>query len=318
MNNNTPIISEEKDRQELPEGVSDKTEAALPVLPVLALLLVMCAMGVYYYGVRAAAVAAVCGGSCLAADIVCLVLCGKRLHISDLSPLITGLSIACLLPACVPYTVAAGACVFAECIVKHPFGGRGCEIICPAAAGYIFSELSFSRSLNLYPKPFEPLGLANIVSEPLYRASSGGAFGGEFSGLEMLVGNTPGTLGCTGAVIVMVCGAAVIFTGAYPRSVIIPEAALFIGYILISGNKSPAACAVDIFAVSFLSCGGHIPKKTLGRIIFGIISGIIIIIVSEISGLRFPAVYACVIAAPFAFLADGSWNRNSSETHSNT
>ncbi|MDE6592328.1 MAG: hypothetical protein K2K57_04600, partial [Oscillospiraceae bacterium] len=58
------------------------------------------------------------------------------------------------------------------------------------------------------------------------------------------------------------------------------------------------------FTIAVLSCGGHIPEKISGRIIFGIISGILIIIVSEISSLRFPAVYACVIAAPFAFLAD--------------
>lgn len=271
---------------------------------ITVVLLVLCAMGVYCYGARAAAVAGVCGASCIAADIVCLILRKKRLHIHDLTALNTGLAVACLLPASVPYTIAAGICVFAVCICRQPFGGRGCEIICPAAAGYIFAELSFSAQVNFYPKPFEPLSLANTVTDPLYRAFSESVSGGVFSELELLVGSMPGSLGCTGAVTVMVCAAAVIFIGAYPRSVIIPELSVFLGYIFLFGSKSLAACAVDIFAIAFLSCGGHIPQKISGRIIFGIISGIFVIIISEISALRYPAVYACVIAAPFAFLAD--------------
>ena len=300
MKNKSPKMLEaalNREKTKLPEGFGAESS-------LTAVLLVLCAMGVYYYGPRAAAVAAVCAASCLGADIVCVILRKKRLRIHDLSPIVTGLAIACLLPASVPYTIAAGACVFAVCIAKHPFGGRGCEIICPAAAGYIFAELSFYRQTHFYPKPFEPLGLANTVTEQLYRAFSGGVSGGEFSELELLVGSTPAPLGCTGAVTVMVCGAAVIFMGAYPRSVLISETAVFLGYIFLFGNKSPAACAVDMFAGAVLSCGGHIPEKLSGRIIFGIISGILIIIVSEISTLRFPAVYACVIAAPFAFLAD--------------
>nr|MDE6593982.1 RnfABCDGE type electron transport complex subunit D [Oscillospiraceae bacterium] len=248
MKNRSPKILEaalNKEKTKLPEGFGAESS-------LTAVLLVLCAMGVYYYGPRAAAVAFVCAASCLGADIVCLILRKKRLHIHDLSPIVTGLAIACLLPASVPYTIAAGACVFAVCIAKAPFGGRGCEIICPAAAGYIFAELSFYRQMHFYPKPFEPLGLENTVTEPLYRAFSGGVLSGEFSELELLVGSTPGTLGCTGAVTVMVCGAAVIFMGAYPRSVIIPEAAVFLGYIFLFGNKSPAACAVDIFTIAVL------------------------------------------------------------------
>ncbi|MCM1578664.1 MAG: RnfABCDGE type electron transport complex subunit D, partial [Ruminococcus sp.] len=157
-----------KEKSGLPEGFAAECWRT-------AILLMLCGMGVYYYGMRAAAVTGVCAGSCMAADMVCLILRKKRLHIHDLSALDTGLAIACLMPAGVPYTIAAGACVFAVCIAKAPFGGRGCEIVCPAAAGYIFAEMSFPRQMSLYPKPFEPLGLSNTVTEPLYSAFSSAA-----------------------------------------------------------------------------------------------------------------------------------------------
>lgn len=273
-------------------------------LAVFAVLAVLCAMGVYYYGMRAAAVAGVCAFTALAADIFCLILCRKHLQPRDLSPLITGLSIACMLPACVPYTIAAAACLFAVCAAKHPFGGRGCEIICPAAAGYIFAELSFPQQMGSYPRPFEPLSMSNIVPEQLYRSMSG-SLSGDISDLELLVGATPGTLGCTGAVTVIVCVIVLVFIGALPGGIVIPEIAIFAAYTFsVTGMGGIFRCPVDIFAAALLSCGGHIPSKVSSRIIFGIISGVLIIMIREMSTLSYPAVYAAVIAAPFAFLLD--------------
>ena len=49
-------------------------------LAVFAVLAVLCAMGVYYYGMRAAAVAGVCAFTAWAADIFCLILCRKHLQ----------------------------------------------------------------------------------------------------------------------------------------------------------------------------------------------------------------------------------------------
>lgn len=274
-------------------------------MSVLAVLAVLCAMGVYYYGTRAAAVAGVCLISSWTADAVCLIIRRRHLHFDDISSLITGLSIACLLPASVPYTTAAAACIFAICIAKHPFGGRGCEIICPAAAGYIFAELSFKAEVTYYPRPFAPLSMSNNVQEQLYRAFSGGS-SGDLSDLELLVGASPGTLGCTGAVTVIVCILVLIFTGSVPAGAVIPEIAVYSAYILIfSGTGGILRCPVDLFAAAILSSGGHVPQKNSSRVMFGIISGLLIIIISEISALNYPAVYAAVIAAPFAFLTDG-------------
>ena len=110
---------------------------------MLLVLLVTAAMSVYYYGMRAALLCIICVGVCWGLDVLCLIIQRKSLHIHDVSPIITGLAIALMMPASVPYTIAAAACAFAICIAKHPFGGHGKEIVNCAAAAYIFAKLCF-------------------------------------------------------------------------------------------------------------------------------------------------------------------------------
>lgn len=123
---------------------------------MLTVLIVLNLMAVYYYGVRALLVALTAVGTCLAADIVCLIFRRKPLHIHDISAAITGLTLSAMLPASVPYTVAAGAAVFAVCIAKHPFGGHGHEIFNCAAAGYILRSFPIRRRCCHIPSRSAP------------------------------------------------------------------------------------------------------------------------------------------------------------------
>ena len=63
---------------------------------MLTVLIVLNLMAVYYYGVRALLVALTAVGTCLAADIVCLIFRRKPLHIHDISAAITGLTLSAM------------------------------------------------------------------------------------------------------------------------------------------------------------------------------------------------------------------------------
>lgn len=277
-----------------------------------AVLSVMALMAAYYYGIRALAVTLVCVGVCWISDALCLILRRKSLHIHDLSPIVTGLALAVMMPASVPYTVAAAAAVFAVCIAKHPFGGHGYEIVSCAAAGYIFAELSFPQAVLQYPKPFGELSAGNVVTQtlfPSFTRSSAAAGALSYSDFELLIGNFCGPMGCTFTVLVIVCAFYLISRRAISPTVFLGELGTVLLWKLFTdglvGVKISLAGGMLVFAASILTADYALtPKNTYARLLYGIFAGVITVAVSEISSLENPAVYACIIAAPFGRLMD--------------
>lgn len=288
----------------------DNHKDFVPMLSIASALVVMVLMAFYYYGARALLVAAVCVAASWGSDIICLILRGKRLHIHDISPIVTGLSIAVMLPASVPYSIAALACVFAVCVAKHPFGGHGFEIFNCAAAGYVFAEISFPQAVLRYPKPFSELPASNIAAVPLYSANTGYSVVSDkvtSSDLELLIGNYCGPMGCTFIILTFVCALVLISRKAVSPLVFFPQMLLVFLWELLTdgadGVKLAAAGGMLIFAASVLSSDSAvIPQKNGSQLLYGMLCGALIIAVSEISAVGNPSVYAVIIAAPFGKL----------------
>lgn len=277
---------------------------------MLLVLAVTAAMSVYYYGMRAAVLSLLCVGVCWALDVLCLIIRRKTLHIHDISPIITGLTIALMMPASVPYTVAAAACVFAICIAKHPLGGHGSEIVNCAAAGYIFAELCFPQAVLSYPKPMTELPLNNIITEGLYPSftvSAAHATSALYTDIELLIGNFTGPMGCTFTVLTAVCALYLISRKSISGTVFFTELAMVLAWSMARGGvfrvKTALAGGMLLFGLTVLSADNNIVPKTVPeRIFFGIISASVLICTGEISRLENPVVYAAVLSAPFGRL----------------
>lgn len=93
------------------------------------------AAGAYFFGLRAAAVMALCVAVCVACEYMWQKLAKKKVTCGDLSAAVTGLLIAYNLPPTIPFWEAAVGCVFAIIVVKQCFGGIGANIVNPALAG---------------------------------------------------------------------------------------------------------------------------------------------------------------------------------------
>jgi electron transport complex protein RnfD len=91
--------------------------------------------GIYFFGARAAIVAAVSIAACVASEAIWQKLAGKKITVSDLSAVLTGLLLAYNLPPGIPLWMAAVGGIFSIIIVKQFFGGLGQNIINPALAG---------------------------------------------------------------------------------------------------------------------------------------------------------------------------------------
>ncbi|MDY3792844.1 MAG: RnfABCDGE type electron transport complex subunit D [Oscillospiraceae bacterium] len=292
------------------EGKSNRPEDFGAMVNMLLVLLVTAAMSVYYYGMRAALLCVLCVGVCWGLDVLCLIIQRKSLHIHDVSPIITGLAIALMMPASVPYTIAAAACAFAICIAKHPFGGHGKEIVNCAAAGYIFAELCFPSAVLSYPKPMTELPFTNIITDGLYPSFTSAAMrstSASYTNIELLIGNFTGPMGCTFTVLTAVCALYLISRKAISGTVFFTELAIVMGWSLAAGGvfrvRTALVGGMLLFGLSVLSCDNSIVPKTVPeRIFFGVVSAFILIAAGEISRLENPVVYAAVLSAPFGRL----------------
>ena len=141
---------------------ADNREARAWNLTSLLMTLPLLVVGSYYYGahvLRNAVAAALAAALC---EAVAARLILRRRTIDDWNAVVTGVWIACMLPAQVNSTFAApvyaavGA-VFAVLVVKIPFGGTMHAPFTPAAAGLAFLTVCFPLTVfNYMPSTLVP------------------------------------------------------------------------------------------------------------------------------------------------------------------
>ena len=184
---------------------------------MLIALLPLCFMAVYYYGIRALIVIIVSVLTCDITDRICLAF-QKKGRSGNISAVITGVIIALLLPASVPYFVVVVSGLFAILIVKHPFGGLGNNIFNPACSGIAFSLICWPEKLLEFPEPLnrsmEIIGnvtskLSPSLISTLKEKSTGLSVTNDGrltdgSILTLLIGRYTGPMGAT-MIIIIVC-----------------------------------------------------------------------------------------------------------------
>ena len=116
--------------------------ASIMTLVVIALL-PAAGFGIYNFGPRAALVLLTSIVSAVAAEFL-FGLYKKKLTITDLSAVVTGLLLGMNLPVTIPLWMAAMGSVFAILVVKCLFGGLGQNFMNPALAARCFLVISFS------------------------------------------------------------------------------------------------------------------------------------------------------------------------------
>ena len=165
-------------------------------------------MALYYYGPRVIMLGLVSVVAAVLSDCVCVLLAGRRVNPRDLSPVVTGMLLPLLMPASVPYYVAAVAAVFAIVVAKQPFGGVGNNVFNPVAAGFCFVAICFTDQLFSYTAPLQHLpvfGVLDIttVNSPAFTLEVGGL--PQYDLVDMALGNFPGPMGATNILVIVAC-----------------------------------------------------------------------------------------------------------------
>ncbi len=250
-----------------------------------ALLLTIVFMAFYYYGLRAVAVAGVSCFASIFSDYIAS--CARRIKYdwTDLSPVMSGLLLALLMPAAVPYTVMAFASVFMSLVCKNAFGGNKNLIFCPVCISYIFTTFCFPSYVLRYPTPvpFGKLPMSNIVTESLgysYTNALDNGAASAFSLLDIIWGKLAGPMGASASVIILIAGISLYLFGD------LPPAAFFAGFganVLINvvfPVGEPGWYAVlnsqvagsFLFVLVFMACDlRYVPKRMFSQLLYGVL-----------------------------------------------
>lgn len=147
-------------------------------------------MGIFRYGLRAAAVMAVCVAACVISEYLWQKCTGREVAIGDFSAAVTGLLLAYNLPCTIPYWMAIGGSVFAIIVVKQFYGGLGFNIVNPALAGR-------AAMLASWPVAMTTWTLDGVTTATPLSLLKTGATDNLPSVFSLLMGNMGGTIGET-------------------------------------------------------------------------------------------------------------------------
>lgn len=176
---------------------------------VLIALLPLVGMAYYYYGLRAVLLCLTGAATCWLADVLCTLLTRKKVHLYDVSAIITGLILSLMLPAAAPYWMPLIGGLFAILLVKQAFGGLGNNIFNPAAGGVAFLAICFPTQMFSYSAPFASLELwTNELTVTLQQSpASILKYGGvpSLSTADLILGNFSGPMGTTNLLVMAAC-----------------------------------------------------------------------------------------------------------------
>lgn len=168
------------------------------MLAVIIALLPAAGFGIYNFGPRAIAVILITIASTVLTEFL-FGLYRKKMTITDLSAVVTGLLLALNLPVTIPLWMAALGGVFAILVVKMLFGGLGQNFMNPALAARCFLLISFPTAMTAFDCD------AYTGATPLAILKEGG----QVNVMDMVIGRTAGTIGET-SVIALVIGACIL------------------------------------------------------------------------------------------------------------
>lgn len=263
---------------------------------VLIALIPAACFGIFNFGISALTVIAVTTFSAVITEAVYQKLMHKRVTADDCSAAVTGLLLALNLPPAVPWWMCVLGSIFAILIVKQLFGGLGQNFMNPALGARCFLLISFTGRMTTFV-------YNDVVTSPTPLAAM--KAGESVDVLDMLLGNTAGTIGETSAVAIMAGAIFLLVKGVIDLRIPGTYIASFVIFIILFGGRG-----LDGSYVTAQLCGGGLmlgawfmatdyvtsPITKNGKILYGACLGILTGVFRLFGGSAEGVSYAIIIS----------------------
>ncbi len=259
---------------------------------------------IYFFGTRAIKIILVCIITSILTEWIFLKFRKRKLMLTQGSSFLTGLLLALMLPPTIPLGIACLGSVAAIILGKQIFGGLGYNIFNPALIGRAFLMASFPVLMTNYIQPhsFDAITSATPLGLIKFEHVSTSAW-------SLFIGNIPGSLGETSALVLIIGGLYLLLRGyidwRIPTGIILSVSILGSFFFLLFPAEFPNALfhilsgglLLGTFFMATDPVTSPITKK--GRWIFGISIGILIIIIRHWSGLPEGVMYSILFMNAF-------------------
>lgn len=263
---------------------SDETTQKI-MLDVIIALMPALAASMYYFGFKAMVLVLASVISAVVTEYCCQRFMNRPITVTDLSAVVTGILLAFNLPAETPWWIAVVGSAFAIGIVKQVFGGLGFNFLNPALAARAFLMASWPHYLS--GGFIDPAVDAVSSATPL--ALLKGTASGQLPSLwDMFMGNIPGVIGETSAILLLAGGIYLIYRGTIKW--IIP--------VFYIGTVAVIALITDASTLPYHILGGGLilgaffmatdystsPVTDKGKVIFAVGAGLLTMFIRKMGG----------------------------------
>lgn len=254
--------------------IRDKVTSANIMRDVVIALLPASLFGVYHFGMKALLLILITIATCVATEYIYEKLMHKPVTVGDYSAVVTGLLLSLNLPVSATWWMAVLGGIFAILIVKQLFGGLGQNFMNPALGARCFLLISFAgRMTNFAYDTFTGATPLAVLRE-----------GGTVDTLQMVIGNTAGTIGETSTIAILIGAAYMLYRGVINIKIPGTYLVTFVVFILLfSGHGLDGSYLLAQLAGGGLMLGAWFmatdyvtsPITPAGQIVYGVALGIL-------------------------------------------
>lgn len=252
--------------------IRSKVTTNVIMMAVVLALLPAAGFGIYNFGIRALLHILITVASTVLTEFL-FGLYRKKLTITDLSAVVTGLLLALNLPVGAPLWIGALGGVFAILVVKMLFGGLGQNFMNPALAARCFLLISFPALMTNFACD------AYTGATPLAALKAGEAV----NVTDMIIGRTAGTIGETSMVAIVVGACLLILLGVIDLRIPGSYIVSFAVFVLLFGGRgldfqylSAQLAGGGLMLGAFFMATDYVtrPITSRGQYVFGVFLGI--------------------------------------------
>ena len=168
------------------------------MLDVIIALVPTLGVGAYMFGMNVAVLLVVNVAACVFFEWIYRRLLRKNTSVGDLSAVVTGVLLTCVMPSNAPWWVGLIGSFFAIVVVKQLYGGIGKNFLNPALAARAFLAAAYAVYMTSWAVPSSMRGaMVDVVTmaTPLSYMRNGEMLPEHFNFLNMFLGGMPGCIG---------------------------------------------------------------------------------------------------------------------------